>query len=104
MSDTITKSINKLKQYVKYIDNIKESLKAKFNIDNDVPFDEYINEIQPIPESQTIFYKSHSYNYEAGNPEYTNIIISGISNPADANGTYVNIRPDYLRNNKKMAK
>lgn len=101
MSDTIIKSINKIKTYVKYIENIKESLKAKFNIDNDVPFDEYINEIQPIPEEQITFYKSASYNYEAGNPEYTNIVISGITEPAAANGTYINLRPDYSGTTRK---
>ena len=107
MSDyksTITNSINTIKAYIKNIEAIKESFKAKFNIGNDVPFESYAEKISPIPESQTVFYKSNSYHYEPEIPEYTNIIISGISNPADANGTYVNIRPDYLRNNKKMAK
>lgn len=94
---SITQTSEKIALAISYIDNInavKSSLKTKFGIADDVPFDQYPDVISPISTDNLVFYKCTSAYHDPYIPAHESINISNMTTP-DANGTWGNIRPYY---------
>jgi hypothetical protein len=88
-----SKKIALLKEYVKKIEAIKNTFKAKFSIDDNVPFAQYPDNIYPNENSETVFYKADSYYHDPYIPAHSNIEISGSSEPSGIVGTWQNKNP-----------
>lgn len=95
MSTITSEKIATAKAYINDIEAVKTSLKTKFEIGDDVPFNQYPDLISPVCEGETTFYKCTSSYHDPYVPAYKNIEIAGMTTPTDGNGTFVNIRPDY---------
>lgn len=87
--------ISSVKEQIKKIDAVKNSLKTKFKIDDNTPFSQYPDKISPVAEGETVFYKAASSYHDPFIPAHKNIEISGMTSPSDGNGTWINQRPDY---------
>lgn len=89
-----SEKIIRANMYLDTIEAVKNTLKTKFNIADNVPFTQYPDLIHPVAEDDFAFYKVASSYYDPAIPAHKNIQISGMSNPA-GNGTWINQRPDY---------
>lgn len=96
MSTQTSQKIAQIKSQIKDIEAVKKSLQTKFNIADDVPFNQYPDLISPVAQGETVFYKAASSYHDPYVPAHSNLQISGMENPSDGNGTFVNVRPDYL--------
>lgn len=87
------KKIANVKAQIKEIEAVKNSLKSKFDIEDDVPFSQYPDKISPIADGEIVFYKATSNYYDPYIPEYYNFELSGATNPTGCNGTWINQTP-----------
>ena len=93
MSTLTSQKITLINDYIQEIENIKQTFKNKFNIDDNVPFSEYANLIQPEAQEGLTLYKAETHQFKAGNPEYDNFSCNLIkSDESSPESTIVNLQ------------
>lgn len=75
------------------IEAVKNTLKTKFNIENNIPFSQYPDLIYPPADGEIVFYKAFSSYHDPEIPAYSNFTLEGMTNPSDGNGTWINQTP-----------